>query len=136
MRTMNTRMGRKLGELAAHVVQAPLVAQWVALIDSRSTPGMFPVGMGLVFARLELPEHAGFAAHQYGLASLMLGAALRLMKLHYLHAQAILYELNARADASYENVRALTLDDIAAFSPQADVLAAIHVDSHVRLFMS
>jgi urease accessory protein len=136
MRTMNARMGRKLGELAVHVVQAPLVARWLELIGRRETPGTFPIGMGLVFAGLELSEQDAYAAHQYGIASMMLGAALRLMKLHYLDGQAILYEVNAAAEDAYARAAPLALDDMAAFAPETDILAAIHVGSHVRMFMS
>src|SRR4029077_8131194 len=95
IRTMTVRMGRKLAELAAHIMEAPLVSSWLAEIKSGGTPGTYPVGQGLVFARLALPEHAAFAAHQYGVVSMMLGAALRLMKLHYLDSQAILFSINA-----------------------------------------
>jgi urease accessory protein len=136
MRTMNTRMGRKLGELVVRVVRAQLAVRWLELIEKRETPGTFPVGMGLAFACLELSERDAYGAHQYGIASMMLGAALRLMKLHYLDGQAILYEVNAAAEDAYARAAPLTLDDMAAFAPQADILAAIHVDSHVRMFMS
>jgi urease accessory protein len=136
MRTMNARMGRKLGELAAHVVKAPLVARWLDLIEKRETPGTFPAGIGLVFACLALSERDAYAAHQYGIASMMTGAALRLMKLHHLDAQAILYELAAEAEDAYARAATLTLDDMASFSPEMDILSAIHVDAHVRMFMS
>ena len=136
MRTMSTRMGRKLGELAAHVTGAPLVARWVQEIGEARTPGAFAVGMGVVFACLDLSEREAFAAHQYGVASMMLGAALRLMKLDYRDGQAILYAVSGSAEGAYANVAALGLDDIASFAPQADILAAMHVDAHVRMFMS
>ena len=58
------------------------------------------------------------------------------MKLNYLDAQAILYELNAGAEESYRRVAGATLDDMAAFAPIADILAAVHVQSHVRMFMN
>lgn len=136
MRTMTVRMGRKLAEMADHIMDAPLVAQWLVEIKSGRTPGTYPVGQGLVFAQLGLSEASAFAAHQYGVASMMLGAALRLMKLHYLDSQKILLEINARAPALFERVSTSALDDMIAFSPLADILAAVHVRSHVRMFMN
>ena len=66
----------------------------------------------------------------------MLSAALRLMKLSYLDAQAILHAVNEGAEPMYARAAAATLDDMATFAPVADILAAIHVRSHVRMFMN
>ena len=67
---------------------------------------------------------------------MMLSASLRLMKISYLDGQAILREVNALADDAYRRSAAATVDDMAAFAPLADILAAIHVKSHVRMFMN
>jgi urease accessory protein len=135
-RTMTVRMGRKLGELAKRVTLAPLAERWLACIERGETPGTFPVGLALVFQSVALDERDAFAAHQYGLATMMLGAAVRLMKLNYLDAQAILFDVNAAADDACRRVASAALDDMAAFAPVADILAAIHVKSHVRMFMN
>ena len=132
MRTMTVRMGRKLGELAKHVAPAPLSERWLGCIERGETPGTFPVGLALVFQSIRLDERDAFAAHQYGLATMMLGAAVRLMKLNYLDAQAILFDVNTAGDDAYERVARATLED----TPVADILAAIHVKSHVRMFMN
>jgi urease accessory protein len=136
MRTMTVRMGRKLGELAKRVAPAPLSGRWLGCIERGETPGTFPVGLALVFQSVALNEHDAFAAHQYGLATMMLGAAVRLMKLNYLDAQALLFDVNAAADEAYTRVASATLGDMAAFAPVADILAALHVKAHVRMFMS
>jgi urease accessory protein len=65
-----------------------------------------------------------------------MAASLRLMKLHYLDAQALLYEVNAEAEDAYHRVAAASLDDMAAFAPMIDVFAAAHVQAKVRLFMN
>lgn len=136
MRTMTARMGRKLGEMADYVLHEPLITEWLERIRRRETPGTLPVALALAFASLELPESDAFAAHQYGVATMMLGAALRLMKLHYLEGQAIVFEVNAAAEEEYARASAASLDDMATFAPTADILAAIHVRSHVRMFMN
>jgi urease accessory protein len=48
----------------------------------------------------------------------------------------MLYRLNADADAAYEAAARVRLADMAGFAPLADVLAAVHVKAHVRLFMN
>ena len=136
MRTMTTRMGRKLGELAVHVAPSALASEWIARIERAETPGTFPVGLALVFATLDLSEREAFTAHQYGLATMMLSSALRLMRLGHLDGQAILFAVNRAADDAYANAANATLDDMAAFAPMSDILAAIHVKSHVRMFMN
>jgi urease accessory protein len=135
-RTMTIRMGRKLAELSVHIGSAPLVGEWIEAIRQGATPGTYPVAQGIAFANMGLSETEAFAAHQYGVVSMMLGAALRLMKLHYLDSQSILFAINARADALYERIADSTLDDMSAFSPLTDILAAVHVRSHVRIFMN
>ncbi|MDQ8726982.1 urease accessory protein UreF [Bradyrhizobium sp. LHD-71] len=136
MRTMTVRMGRKLGELGAHVLDTPLLADWVRAIKSGASPGTFPVGLALVTGALGVEARDAFAAHQYGVASMMLNAALRLMRVSYFDTQAILLEVNATAEDLYQRVRADTIDDIRAFAPLLDILAATHVRAHVRMFMN
>jgi urease accessory protein len=136
MRTMTVRMGRKLAEMTVHVVAAPIVSNWLAAIKRGETPGAYPIGQALVFAALGLAEQDAFAVHLYGIASMMLGAALRLMKINYLDTQAILFEVNAAAESAYEQAKEATLEDMCAFAPVMDVLAAVHVKATVRMFMN
>jgi len=135
-RTMTIRMGRKLAELAEHVLPSDVVAHWLAAIRAGDTPGTYPVGQALVFAAMELSEQDAFAAHQYGVTSMMIGAALRLMKLNYLDAQAILFGVNAAAQQAYEAVATAELDDMQTFAPLADIAAAAHLKAEVRMFMN
>jgi urease accessory protein len=136
MRTMTVRMGRKLAEMTVHVMPAPTVSDWLAAIKARETPGAYPVGQALVFAALGLSEEDAFAVHQYGVATMMLSAALRVMKINYLDTQAILFEVNAAAESAYERVKQAELEDMSAFAPVMDVLAAVHVKAKIRMFMN
>jgi urease accessory protein len=136
IRTMSVRMGRKLAEMTVHVMPAPTVSAWLAAIKACESPGTYPVGQALVFAALGLSETDSFAVHQYGVATMMLSAALRVMKINYLDAQAILFEVNAAAAAAYERVAQAALEDMSAFAPVMDVLAAVHVKAKIRMFMN
>ncbi len=136
MRTMTVRMGKKLGELSNHLIHTPLLTDWLGHIERKETPGTYPVGLGLLFAGLGLPEHDAFAVHQYGTASMILSASLRLMKIHHFDAQTILLEVNTSAEAEYARVSGATLDEMATFSPSLDILAAAHVKAHIRMFMN
>lgn len=135
-RTMSVRMGKKFAEMGAEVVGAPLLNAWREKIGSGETPGCYPVALGLNFAVQGLPERDAFVVHQYGVAAMILSAALRLMKVSHVDTQRILYRLDAGADAAYEAAAAARLSDMAGFAPLTEVLAAVHVKAHVRLFMN
>jgi len=140
-RTMTTRMGRKLAELGDRVVggsaeRQRLLPDWLAAMRDGSTPGTFPVGLGVLFGVLGSPETDAFAVHQYGVAFTIVSAALRLMRIDHLDTQAILFQVDATAAHAYAAVRDAALSDMAGFAPMTDILAAVHARAHVRLFMS
>ena len=136
VRTMSTRMGRKFTEIGVEVVGAPLIRAWLARIAEGATPGCYPVALGVNFAAQGLSAREAFLVHHYGVATAILGAALRLMRLSHVDTQAILYDLNAGVDAAYETAAAARLSDMAGFAPLSDILAAVHTKAHVRLFMN
>jgi urease accessory protein len=135
-RTMTVRMGRKFAELSASVTGAPGLAAWQADVAAGATPGCYPVALAVGFAAQGLQEREAFVVHQYGVATMILSAALRLMRIGHVETQRMLYELNAGADAAYATAAAASLDDMAGFAPLAEILAAVHVKAHVRLFMN
>lgn len=139
VRTMSVRMGRKLAEMSDRVLgedENRLARAWLNRILEGKTPGCYPVAQGLIFALLGLSEHDAFAVHHYGVASMMTAASLRLMKLHYLDAQKVLFAVNAEAAAIYERIAESSLDDMATYAPVNDILASIHVRATVRMFMN
>jgi len=135
-RTMTIRMGRKLAEVSTAAVAAPLLGLWLDQVRDGITPGTHPVGLGVLFAELGSPEEDAFAVHQYGVAMTMLSAALRLMRIDHRQVQALLYAADQTVPADYAGVREASLADMASFTPMADILAAVHVRSHVRMFMN
>jgi urease accessory protein len=136
MRTMSARMGRKFTEIGVEVVGAPLLKTWLDRIMAGATPGSYPIALAINFAAQGLSARDAFVVHQYGVATAILGAALRLMRVSHVDTQAILYDLNARSEAAYDTAAAARLSDMAGFAPLADILAAVHTKAHVRLFMN
>ena len=136
VRTMSTRMGRKFTEIGVEVVGAPLIRAWLARIAEGATPGCYPVALGVNFAAQGLSAREAFLVHHYGVATAILGAALRLMRVSHVDTQAILYDLNAGVDAAYEAASTARLSDMAGFAPLSDILTAVHTKAHVRLFMN
>jgi len=135
-RAMSVRMGKKFAEMGAEVTGAPLLATWRERIDAGDTPGCYPVALAVNFSVQGLSARDAFIVHQYGVAAMILSAALRLMKISHVDTQRMLYRLNADADAAYEVAARSRLSDMAGFAPLAEILAAAHVKAHVRLFMN
>ena len=102
----------------------------------RRHAGTYPVGLGVLFTDLGSPEEDAFAVHQYGVAMTVLSAALRLMRIDHRQVQAILSAADQTVPGDYAAIREASLSDMAGFTPMADILAAIHVRSHVRMFMN
>lgn len=135
-RTMSTRMGKKLAELGGRLAGETLFNKWLAAIASGETPGTYPVGLGIAFAEMGSPEEDAFMVNQYGVAMTLLGAALRIVRVDHLATQEILFEVNQSAGREYAAVRDYGLDDMSNFAPMIDILAAVHVKAHVRMFMN
>ena len=135
-RDATVRMGRKLAEVALPLVESPLAADWLAAIRDRETPGTYPVGLGVVFAAMGTDEASAFAVHQYGISATLTGAALRILRVDHSQTQGILYRVNAEVEAEYLDASRRDLDEMSSFAPQIDILSALHVQAHVRLFMS
>ncbi|WP_249794796.1 urease accessory protein UreF [Bradyrhizobium sp. Oc8] len=135
-RTMSIRMGKKFTEMGVEMVGAPLLYTWRERIESSATPGCYPIALAISFAVQNLPACQAFVVHQYGVATTILGAALRLMKVSHIETQKILYELTGQTEEMYATAAAARLSDMAAFAPLTEILAAVHTRAHVRLFMN
>lgn len=136
VRLMTVRMGRKLSELAVAVVGDRLDRDWLNRIKLSETPGTHPVSMAVAMAALGADRRDAFAAQQYGVATTILGAALRLMRLSFIDSQKILRDVMDAVPALCEEVIDADLDDMASFAPMNDILAAMHVKGYVRMFMN
>ncbi|MDE6300443.1 MAG: urease accessory protein UreF [Muribaculaceae bacterium] len=135
-RLMLRRMGKKLAELAARMTPDPLITKWLEDINAERTPGTYPVAQGLIFTAAGLDEEELFASHQYGVINMVLGAALRLVRVSHYDTQEILYRLAKEIPALYEEAREMNFDDMNAFVPQIDILASLHEKGSMRMFMS
>lgn len=133
---MLARMGKKLAELALRFDDFPFLKKWLAAIKAGETPGCFPVGQAIALAQLGATEKQVFAVHQYSIASMVLSAAVRLMRIDHLDTQTILYKSQRSLDQDYESICNLELDEMSNFAPVFDVLVAHHLKAHVRLFMN
>ncbi len=135
-RQMLRRMGKKLAELGCRLFPEGLMKKWLADIEAGTTPGSYPVAQGLAFQAAGIEEQDLFASHQYGVINMVLGAALRCVRVSHYDTQKILYDLSFEIEPLYEEARQMDLDDMNSFVPQTDVLASLHEKGTMRMFMS
>lgn len=135
-RQMQQRTGRKLTELAVTLFDDSLLKQWHADVRAERTPGCCPVAQGILFAICGLSNEALFATLIYGAANRVLNAALRCVRVSHIDTQRILTTLSHRIGTLYEDTTDMELDEMYAFTPQIDLLAALHEKGAGRLFMN
>lgn len=135
-RLMLKRMGKKLAELAARIFDAAILKQWLADIESEATPGSYPVAQGIVFALSDLTEEDLYVSHQYGVINMILGAALRCVRVSHYDTQEILFRLASETPQLYEEAKEMTFEDMNCFVPEIDILASLHEKGNMRMFMS
>ncbi len=135
-RKMQQRMGRKLTDLAVRLCDDPLLRRWQQACAAGQTPGCCAVAQGIAAAAFGLEDEALFALVLYGAANRVLNAALRCLRVSHIETQAILTDIARRADRLYAEASGLTTGEIYAFTPQIDLLAALHEQGTARLFMN
>lgn len=136
-RLMLTRMGKKLAELGARMFESDsIMSKWIDAINSGETPGSYPVAQGIVFRIAGLTEEELFASQQYGVVNMILGAALRCVRVSHYDTQMILTALAKEIPQLYEEVRTLDILDMHCFVPEMDILASLHEKGNMRMFMS
>lgn len=135
-RLMQKRMGKKMAELSLQIFDDPMIKKWLEDIDSNKTPGTFPVAQALVFSKGGLSEKELFCSHQYGVINMILGAALRCVRVSHYDTQRILFKLSEQTQELYDEVRELEFDDMNSFVPQIDILASLHEKGKMRMFMN
>ena len=135
-RLMGVRMGKKLAELGVRLYSDGFVKEWLEEISKGETPGMYPVAQGIMFALAGVSEKDLFCSHQYGVINMVLGAALRCVKVSHYDTQKILENLSEDIENLYKKASNMELSDMNAFYPQLDILASLHEKGNMRMFMN
>lgn len=135
-RQMATRMGKKLAELGVRLYSDRFIKEWLEEINKGESPGMYPVAQGIIFAVAGVSEKDLFCSHQYGVINMVLGAALRCVKVSHYDTQQILETLSDDVERLYNEASKMELKDMNAFYPQLDILASLHEKGNMRMFMN
>ena len=130
-------MGKKLAELSVRLFEKDgMAVRWLADINAGTTPGTYPVAQGVAFAAAGLSEDYLFSSHQYGVINMVLGAALRCVRVSHYDTQEILFRLADEIPSLYNQAKDMTFADMNCFVPEMDILASLHEKGNMRMFMS
>ena len=135
-RMMSKRMGKKLAELGVRLYDSKLISDWLSDISSDQVPGTYPIAQGMIFAEAGIDEKDLFCSHQYGVVNMVLGAALRCVKVSHYDTQLILEKLSGEVEDLYNKVKDMEPRDMNAFYPELDILASLHEKGNMRMFMN
>lgn len=135
-RLMQKRMGKKMAELCVNMLDDALICKWLEDIKQEKTPGSFPIAQALAFSSENMSEIELFSSHQYGVINMVLGAALRSVRVSHFDTQNISYKLSNKIQELYDDVKILDLDDMNSFVPEIDILASLHEKGKMRMFMN
>lgn len=135
-RLMTRRMGKKLAELALHILHDEPLERWLRMIGEQRTPGTYPVAQGIVFSAAGVGERELFCSQQYGAANMVLSAALRCVRVSHYDTQRILWRIGEGTEALYAETAELEPEDMFTFTPQIDILASLHEKGTQRMFMN
>jgi urease accessory protein len=135
-RQMSLRMGKKWVELGASLLPHPLLQRWKEEISAQRSPGNQAVAQGVLFALAGNRAEELFVTLCFGVMNQMTGAALRCMKISHFETQRMLFRLSEEVAPLYEEVQPLSLYEMHSFAPQLDLLASLHEQGPLRMFMS
>lgn len=135
-RQMLLRMGKKMCELYTYIAGCEVMSRFLSDINSGNTAGTYPIAQAIAMYHSGIPERDMFVSQQYGVVNMILGAALRCVKVSHYDTQKILYELPEFISTEYDIVREMDFEDMHTFVPSMDILASLHEKGNMRMFMN
>ncbi len=133
---MSLRMGNKLAQLGAAITGDARLAAWAEAIAKGEVTPTLSATQGLLSATIGIDRRAMTASMLFGTCNMILGAALRLMRISHIETQRIIYRLSGGMEQQIERVVDADLDEICSFAPMAEILSSLHEKGNQRMFMS
>ncbi|MER7131800.1 urease accessory protein UreF [Streptosporangium saharense] len=148
LRVAAARTGRQVLDTAVRVFGEPVtvrgeagarraaaLARLAALVGKGATPGNHAVVVGAVHATLGVPEAQAVVGDLFAFASGWTGAAVRLGRVDFRQAQAVLYGAHPEiVRAARAALAARDPHDVHGSTPLADTVSAAHERAPARLF--
>ncbi|WP_245647136.1 urease accessory protein UreF [Microtetraspora niveoalba] len=137
MRAASARTGRQVLDTACLVFGGAVPERLAALVRAGATPGNHAVVVGALHAASGVSAENAVVCDLYSFASAVAGAAVRLGRIDFRRAQAVLY--GARDGIGRAALVALAARhprDVHSCAPAADAASAAHERAQARLFIT
>lgn len=131
-----TRTGKQVLDLAAELLEDPVVSAWNDHVRARRSPGSQSVVMGVVYARGGLTQRDAVAADLTALVVSLAGASLRLRLSDHRSAQALVRGAAPVIAEVADAAVGRSLEELGGFAPMLDLASCHHERADARLFAS
>ena len=135
-REASRQMGRQTLRVAVALTGHPDLEAYLARVEAGAGPGHHGVAFGMAAGALGAEAEAAAAGYLYSTAALLVGAALRLMRLGQLEGQRILWRLQPVIRRVAAEAAARDPVEPWGWTPGLDLASIAHAGLDARLFRS
>lgn len=132
----SARTGRQLIATGRKLMDSPILDQFSEEVNAGRAVGSHAVVFGIVTAGWNIDARTAVLAELYAYTAALVGAALRLIRLDHVEAQAIIHRLRHDLTGVADIAMRLPVDDMHAFAPMVDIMQMQHERARMRLFAS
>jgi urease accessory protein len=135
-REASHQIGRQTLRVAAALTVHPLLLDFSKSVESGLTPGHHPLAFGLTGSALGWTQEDAACAYLYSTTAMLVGAALRLLRLGQLDGQRALWNAAPMITRLAKEAINKGPDDLWSFAPGIDIAGMRHATLEARLFRS
>lgn len=132
----SVRTGRQYIRTSQRLVESDILNRFATAAQEGLTPGSHATVVGITSFAWGVDRHTAVLGELYAYSAALVGAALRLMRLDHVDAQAILMRLQPDITRAAHTAVATNYQDMHAFAPSIDIMQMLHERSRMRLFAS
>ena len=136
LRETSRQMGRQTLRVAGALTAHPALGGYLAGVDAGQRPGHHAVAFGLAAGALGVGVEAAATGYLYSATSLLIGAALRLMRLGQLEGQRVLWRLHPLIARVAAEAVARDPGELWGWAPGLELAGIAHAELDARLFRS
>jgi urease accessory protein len=130
------QMGRQTLRIAASLTGHDLLGAYLVDVNGGSAPGHHAIAFGMAAGVLGWDGETAATGFLYSAASLLVGAALRLLPMGQTEGQRILWRLHPVITRVAREAAGRDADAMWSFTPGLDIQGLLHVRMDTRLFRS
>ncbi len=135
-REASLQMGRQTLRVAAALTDDAVISAYMEAVELDRTPGHQAVAFGIAGGIFGWPPVETAAAFLYSTATLLVGAALRLLPLGQLNGQRLLFGFLPLIERLACDAASKRPDDFWSFAPGIEIAGMRHATLEARLFRS